>query len=526
MKKKILVAVMAVICLLSMVLVGCSNIQVDNVDTDVIGVFQDAIANSEAYETYYVRERIDTDPKNITKNERTEVMLNYQADDKSIDGLNNFKANFSVKHTVGITEYTDQFIFGYSLPKSIKAKNANPSDYKLYRFENYKLKATAPAYTRKSVETTIDAMYDYTNPLGRKLSNYTIKNALNPLRSLTASDIRIINKGDEVNGVKVEKGSMKQGKVATYVIEVINENHVYFGKGALSVQIYTDKKVSRVMSISSADATYTLDIMYQGPKIDIPNYDNFDNSDNIISVFSDRSDGLLLIYTKDKNGEMIFDEDIFIKPNMEGADAAIDPVELLQNKKPVVKDEDGTEYYYVITTVESAVNWAYEYTEVKIRLVAFDEDGNIVKEIKDDRNEYLTDEDEHIYIQTKNITKKKDITSMIPMAAAIVAVIALLIALFALLKIKKQNKELTRKINALTGNSSDETIIDAEVVDTNAEDIKELETTTEDNANVEVAQEVAEEVKAEDTAVKAEAEEPKKATKSKAKKAETEEKSE
>lgn len=510
---------MAVICLLSMVLVGCSNIQVDNVDTDVIGVFQDAIANSEAYETYYVRERIDTDPKNITKNERTEVMLNYQADDKSIDGLNNFKANFSVKHTVGITEYTDQFIFGYSLPKSIKAKNANPSDYKLYRFENYKLKATAPAYTRKSVETTIDAMYDYTNPLGRKLSNYTIKNALKPLRILTASDIRIINKGDEVNGVKVEKGSMKQGKVATYVIEVINENHVYFGKGALSVQIYTDKKVSRVMSISSADATYTLDIMYQGPKIDIPNYDNFDNSDNIISVFSDRSDGLLVLYTKvDDENANNYDEMIF--------GTTIDPVELLQNKKPVVKDEDGTEYYYVITTVESAVNWAYEYTEVKIRLVAFDEDGNIVKEIKDDRNEYLTDEDEHIYIQTKNIAKKKDITSMIPMAAAIVAVIALLIALFALLKIKKQNKELTRKINALTGNSSDETIIDAEVVDTNAEDIKELETTTEDNANVEVAQEVAEEVKAEDTAVKAEAEEPVKATKSKAKKAETVEKSE
>lgn len=99
MKKKILVAVMAVICLLSMVLVGCSNIQVNDIDTDVIKVFQDAIANSEAYETYYVRERIDTDPKNVTKNKRTEVMLNYQADDKSIEGVNNFKADFSIKNT-------------------------------------------------------------------------------------------------------------------------------------------------------------------------------------------------------------------------------------------------------------------------------------------------------------------------------------------------------------------------------------------------------------------------------------------
>lgn len=512
MKKKILVAVMAVICLLSMVLVGCSNIQVNDIDTDVIKVFQDAIANSEAYETYYVRERIDTDPKNVTKNKRTEVMLNYQADDKSIDGVNNFKANFSVKHTVGITEYTDSFIFGNSLPKNIKAKNANPSDYKLYVFENYKLKSTAPAFTRTSRPITIDEMNAYTNPLGRNFSDYTIKNALNPLRSLTASDVKIVNKGDEVNGIKIDKGSMKQGKVTTYVIEVINENHDYFGKGALSVQIYTDKKVSRIMSISSADATYTLDVMYQGPKIDIPNYDNFDNSDNIINVFSDRSDGLLVLYTKDSDGEMIFGE-------------TIDPVELSNKKVVVVENGNEVEYSYVITTVESAVNWAYEYTEVLIRLVVLDEDGNIVKEIKDDRNEYLADES--IYIQTKNITKKKDMMSMIPMVAAIVAVIALLLALFALLKIKKQNKELTRKINALIGNdSSDETIIDAEVIDTNADDIKELETTTEDNAKAEVAQEVAEEVKAEDTAVKAEAEEPIKATKSKAKKADTEEKSE
>lgn len=47
MKKKILIAVIAVICLLSMVLAGCSNIKIENVDEDVIGVLQDAIKNSE-----------------------------------------------------------------------------------------------------------------------------------------------------------------------------------------------------------------------------------------------------------------------------------------------------------------------------------------------------------------------------------------------------------------------------------------------------------------------------------------------
>ena len=55
-------------------------------------------------------------------------------------------------------------------------------------------------------------------------------------------------------------------------------------------------------------------------------------------------------------------------------------------------------------------------------------------------------------------------SSMIPMAAAIVALIALLVALLALFKIKKQNKELTSKIKALSGETDEEEIIiDAEV---------------------------------------------------------------
>ena len=76
MKKKILIAVIAVICLLSMVLAGCSNIKIENVDEDVIGVLQDAIKNSETnYSTYYIREKINSNPKNIATNERTEYMV-------------------------------------------------------------------------------------------------------------------------------------------------------------------------------------------------------------------------------------------------------------------------------------------------------------------------------------------------------------------------------------------------------------------------------------------------------------------
>ncbi|MDE6566083.1 MAG: hypothetical protein K2L47_03315, partial [Clostridia bacterium] len=133
MKKKILIAVVGIVCLLSMVLAGCSNIKIENVDTDVINVMQDAINNSRVnYSTYYIRERYNTDPKNVAKNEMTEVMLNMQADDKSIEGVDNTKINFSIKYTKGITEYTDSFIIGQSLSKNIKAKSAKAEDYKLY----------------------------------------------------------------------------------------------------------------------------------------------------------------------------------------------------------------------------------------------------------------------------------------------------------------------------------------------------------------------------------------------------------
>ena len=131
MKKKVLIAVVALICLLSMVLAGCSNIKIENVDNDVIKVLQDAIKNSETnYSTYYIREKTNSDPKNITKNEMIEYMLNVQADDGSIEGVNNTKINFSIKYTKGITESTDTFIFGNSLSKNVKAKSAKASDYK------------------------------------------------------------------------------------------------------------------------------------------------------------------------------------------------------------------------------------------------------------------------------------------------------------------------------------------------------------------------------------------------------------
>lgn len=471
MKKKILIAVIGVICLLSMVLAGCSNIKIDNVDNDVIKVLQDAIKHSENdYQTYYIRERWDTDPKNMASNERTEYMLNYQADDKSITGVDNTKVHLSIKYTQGITEYTDSFIFGKSLSKKVKPKNAKPEDYKLAVFKNYKTSKTSPAFTRNyDLLNSKEDIFNYVTPHDNEkdkvaLKNYTMKNVLKDLAELTKDDIKM-----------AEKGNKKQGKVSTYVFEVTKEGHKYHFVDsnnkpiALEVMIYTEKGVSRIMSVTSADEKYTLDVMYQGPKIDIPVYDKFNVSDNIINIISDRKDGLIGVYAvsekPENKGEFVFD-------------GTINPLQLAETeitktiKNSKGKDEKIT-YTYQFTTVESAVNWSYEYTEVTIRLLAWDKAGDMYE--LEDENEYL---DETFFIKTSTIEKKKDMSSMIPMAAAIVAVIALLVALMALFKIKKQNKELTKKIKALSGETDEEEIIvDAVVEETNAdsEDIAKAE---------------------------------------------------
>ena len=433
MKKKILIAVIAVICLLSMVLAGCSNIKIENVDEDVIGVLQDAIKNSETnYSTYYIREKINSNPKNIATNERTEYMLNVQADDKSIEGVNNTKINFSIKYTKGITESTDTFIFGQSLPKNVKAKSAQPNDYKWYVFENYKVSKNAPVFTKDcnkiAFEDTFNFRTSYNDNGGRKnvnMSDYTMSNVLARLKALTKDDIKV-----------AEKGNVKQGKITTYVFEVTNKDHEYSKWGELKVMLYTDKKVTRVMSVTSVNEMYTLDVMYQGPKIDIPNYDNFSESDNQITLTSDRSDGLVALYKKEKEA----DNNIAFK-------CVINPIELAEYELTEGEGDNKVTYTYKVTTVESAVNWGYEYTEIVVEKYEItDEQGNKIDEISG-----------HFFIKTSNIVKtQKDMTSLIPIAAAVVAVIALLIALMALFKIKKQNKELTAQIKAITGETDEE----------------------------------------------------------------------
>lgn len=446
MKKKILIAVVSVICLLSVILAGCSTIQIADIDKDFIGVINKAIQSSEKYTTFYIREKFNSDPTNIAINETTEYLLNWQADDKSIAGVDNTKVNLTIKHIKGIDEYSDTFTFGQSLKKGLSAKKAKAEDYKFYVFENYKQSSTAPVFTKSCRPFSISDIDAYVTPQGTgdvNLQNYKIANALSSLAELTKDDVKIN-----------EKKCVKKGKVTTYVFEVTKEGHKYKQYGEMQVLVYQNKDESRIMAVSSLNEKYTLDVMYQGPIINIANYDTFQESDNKIDIFSTRSDGMVELYEKYSNGEYRFV-------------GLINPADVNNTATKKGEENNGK-----ITTVESAVNWSYEYTEI------------VLNNYKDSENNDLSG---HYFIKTSNIVQtKKDFTSLIPMAAAIVAIIALLIALVALFKIKKQNKELTKQIKVLSGEAEEESIEEqSQTAEENADGVEEA---TEDNQAVEETQ--------------------------------------
>ena len=120
---------------------------------------------------------------------------------KKIAGVDKTKINFSVKTTKGITESTDSFIIGNSLPKDIKPSDAKAEDYKLHVFETYKRSATAPVFTRDCYKITDP--FAYVTPTKVNLSDYTMANALLPLKSLTKMTSLFLKKAIK-NKVKLQ----------------------------------------------------------------------------------------------------------------------------------------------------------------------------------------------------------------------------------------------------------------------------------------------------------------------------------
>lgn len=457
MKKKILIAVICIVCLLSVILAGCT-IEVNDIDKDFIGVVNEAIKNSVEYKTFYIREEFNTDPANIASNETTEYLLNWQDDDKSIEGVNNTKVNFTIKKIKGITEYSNTFTFGQSLPAGVKAKDAKAADYKFYVFENYKQSESAPVFTRSCEELTIADIDNYVTPKGTgrvvvdaagntiedgavNLKDYKITDAMSPMTELTKDDIKLYN-----------KECTKKGKVSTYVFEVTKEGHEYKQWGKMQVLIYHADK-PRIMAISSLNEKYTLDVMYQGPIINTPSYDTYSESDNKIDIFSTRSDGMVELYSENGSGEYVFF-------------ALINPAKVNNTATKKGEENNGK-----IKTVESAVNWSYEYTEIVLSDYT-DDEGNVL--------------DGHFFIKTSNIVKtEKDFTSLIPMAAGVVAVIALLIALMALFKAKKQAKLLTAQIKAMNGEDAEAAEAEESAEATAATEGEEAEATKEEATEAE-----------------------------------------
>lgn len=411
MKKKLLVVVLCLVCLISTLLAGCTPaIDVSNVEQNVIKVFQDAIAKSieDSADTYFIKEReIDGDPKDIAKAKMTEYKFNYVADDKSIEGVVNNKAQLDVIHTKGIESYTDTFQFGQSLKNGVK--DAKASDYKAYAFQTFKKTENAPKHTKDAREIDINSITSFETLNGIKINDFTMASVLAPLKELTAKDIKI--------DAKYKKENYKKGKVSYFGFEVTKEGHEYFNKGLIKVQIFEGK----VMRVMTADEKYILDCMYQGPKMYTPNYDTFTESGVVISVVSDRTDGMIALY-KDEN----YSEPILVNP----------------------EDLEGDK---VLKLVEPAVNWNNTFTEVIYN-------------------------GDHYFIATKNIVNNSfDINSLIPMAGLVVGLIALVVAIIAIFKLRKKNKLLTKRIDALAGVAQDVETEQAEEVADN-EQVEEVST--------------------------------------------------
>ena len=412
-KKRLIIAVISVVLLLSVLFVGCTpkiDTSKENVNENVIQVLQNAITESIKQETYYVVKQDKSDDKNMIQ-----YKLNVVKDDKTIDGKSNKKVKFDVIYTKGIESYTDTFIFGQSLSSTVKSKEAKADDYKSYAFSNYKKAQNAPKHSKASAEIDLDEMKDFETGTKLKINDFTMESLLAPLKSLTDADL-IFDKD-------TESGNFKKGKVTNFAFKVNKAGHEYNDKGVIKVQVFEGK----IMRIMTADEKYIVDTMYQGPKFSIPNYDTFAESHIPVSLVSDRTDGMVLLYeTEDYNATTI----------------QINP-----------KDTD-----IKVELVDSVVDYNNTFTEVVYT------DANGVSK--------------HYFVLTKNIENDSfDIASLIPIVGVAVGAIALIVALLALWKLRKANKQLTKKIAELTGEDrveEDDIIADTDTGATDANQAEEV----------------------------------------------------
>lgn len=435
MKKKLIIGVISVLLLLSVAFAGCTpKIDITKVDENVIDVFQKAIAESVKSETFYVKLREKTDTK------MTEYKLNVEKDDKSIEGVNNKKVKFEVIHTKGIDAYTDTFIFGQSLPTSIKAKAAKASDYKAYVFSQYKKSETAPKHSKAAKEMDIIDFESFVTETGVAVQDYTMATVLEPLKELTKDDITFDK--------DTEKDNFKKGKVSNFAFKVVKEGHPYTGKGIIKVQVFEGK----IMRIMTADEKFIVDTMYQGAKISIPSYDTYTESGIEIKLQSDRTDGMIAVYEKEEFSQ-------------EG------------NGMTLVNPKEVT-----FELVDSVVNYNNTFTEIKY--IVYDADGNEVSS-------------EHGFILTKNIVNESfDFASLIPIGGLILGALGLIVALLALLKLKKTNKLMSKRVDALS-TTEDDLLNDVEQADNDSnEESNDTDTATD---NVENVQESAENTDSEQT---------------------------
>lgn len=246
--KKIIVAILAlvIVATLAATFSGCTTKFTSEEGFDVM---RKALENSLTQKTYFVKENI-YNYKDESGTGTLEKRMNVHEDDAKTS-INDTKVRYTDIFTKSLAmenTYYHEWSYGQSLPKAIKPKKAQDSDYKAYMFV-----VKDNVMTKKL--TTLDEFMAIP-----KVNDYTIANVLHELDTLALADL-------------TEFKAQKAGVINTCTFVVNKEGHAYHGKSMKIQSMYN--KISVIESIGTGvTSEFKIDITYKGPKINIISYDD------------------------------------------------------------------------------------------------------------------------------------------------------------------------------------------------------------------------------------------------------------
>lgn len=265
MKKKIIIAITAIVMVvtLALVLVGCNK---PIAIADGVELLQKAIDETVATESYYLKVR--EKGTHGTADSYTEYRTNIKTNDTS--GKSKYDTTQinveKYEYVSVVTQISNSWLYGYSLSKDIKPKKASAEDYipSIFTKEGGDVRSVA---TNKTVE-------DYwALP---ETSGHDIKNAIANLQTIDFNEMDFTQKivtGENAFGqpVYTQCGITQSGKVTFVRFKVVDKTNKLSNYPAIQITLLNGK-ISSIMSLGDNEK-YRVDIVYQGPKLTTPNYD-------------------------------------------------------------------------------------------------------------------------------------------------------------------------------------------------------------------------------------------------------------